>query len=133
LPQKLNRVSSMIEASKYLVESDPQRWHWRGVAAARGKSYLFCFDFAEQVNRINSDASLAPVVFVIGRAALDFFFFQCAAARKAVDTWCLIALRIKNQVNGDVRKKIGMLIWETRELAEYKPADESALQAANGD
>ena len=52
--------------------------------------------------------------------AVDFFSFECAAARAAVDTWCLIARRINDQVNKDIRKKIGMLIWETRELALYE-------------
>lgn len=94
------------------------------------------------------DPSFAPVVFAIGRAlkghvdmerreifgtyspddlvgpanqAIDFFAAQCAAARQAVDAWCLIALRIGNdKLNRDIRKKIALLIWEARELAEYK-------------
>lgn len=95
----------------------------------------------------SSDPALAPVVFMIGRGlkghinnekreifgiksgdrmglanrAVEFFLFQCAAARAAVDTWCLIARRIGFcQLNRDIRKKIGMLIWDARELALYK-------------
>ena len=51
--------------------------------------------------------------------AIDFFVAQCAAARKAVDMWCLLAVRLNSKVNKDIRKKIGMLIWEARDKAEY--------------
>ena len=51
--------------------------------------------------------------------AIDFFVAQCAAARKAVDAWCLMAVRINSKVNKDIRKKIGMMIWEARDQAEY--------------
>ena len=111
------------------------------------------------VRRFARDASLAPAVFMIGRAlkghigtereiifgefskfdsrvgpanrAVGFFFFQCAAARAAVDMWCLMARRINSKVNRDIRKKIGMLIWEARELGNYKESsfDEAALQS----
>ena len=50
--------------------------------------------------------------------AIDFFTAQCAAARKAVDTWCLIACRLNSKVNRDIRKKIGLLVWDARELAD---------------
>ena len=43
--------------------------------------------------------------------AVAFFTAQCAAARRAVDAWCLMALRINSKVNRDIRKKIGMMIW----------------------
>ena len=57
---------------------------------------------------------------IAANRAVAFFTFQCSAARAAVDAWCLIARRINDQVNKDIRKKIGMLIWEMRELALYK-------------
>ena len=60
--------------------------------------------------------------------ALAFFSFQCASARAAVDAWCLMTRRINGTVNRDIRKKIGMLIWEARELAEYKEEKRSARQ-----
>ena len=131
-----------------LNESDPHRWHWLGRSAARGFSFYFRLDFAGRVKPFSSDPTLAPHVFAIGRAlkghvnaeertifgdssgfdsligpanrAIGFFEFQCAAARKAVDTWCLIARRLGNgHVNRDMRKVIGMMIWEARELANY--------------
>ena len=58
--------------------------------------------------------------------AIDFFVAQCAAARKAVDMWCLMAVRINSKVNKDIRKKIGMLIWEAREQADYVIEEEFA-------
>ena len=51
--------------------------------------------------------------------AREFFDKQSIAARKAVDTWCLMACRINSKVNRDIRKKIGMMIWEARDQAEY--------------
>ncbi len=99
----------------------------------------------------DSDPSLARVVFFIGRAlkgrlnvakqmvfgsrgmfsdhlvspanrAIAFFATQQAiAARKAVDTWCLVALRVRSSaLNRDIRRKIGQLVWEARDLCNYE-------------
>jgi hypothetical protein len=53
--------------------------------------------------------------------AVDFFTRKNAvAARKAVLMWCLIARRVGGcALNKDIRKKIGMLIWEARAIDEY--------------
>jgi len=52
--------------------------------------------------------------------AIDIFASQCAAAaRRAIDAWSLMAVRINSKVNRDIRKKIGMIIWELREQANY--------------
>jgi len=155
LAAKMDYVSAMDWYGELLEETDPQRWHWRGLAAARGDVWKFLRCFPSLVDRFASDPSLAPVVFVIGRAlrghsdtekreifgvtyhfideligpanrAIGFFTAQCAAARKAVDAWCLLACRINSKVNRDIRKKIGMMIWEARELAEYKEEKKSA-------
>ena len=126
-----------------------------GLAAARGRPREFLFNFDSVVNRFESDLLLAPAVFMIGRAlegrinterktifgessnydslivpanrAVAFFLFQCAAARAAVDTWCLMACRINSKVNRDIRKKIGMLIWEARELGNYKESSDGEM------
>jgi hypothetical protein len=160
LAAKLNHVDAMLQYGHLLDEKDPQRWHWWGVAAARGYPNAFLSKFGSVVDRVSSDPSLAPALFMIGRAlkghinterktifgkpslnydsrigpanrAVEFFSFQCAAARAAVDTWCLMAVRINGKVNRDIRKKIGMLIWEARELGNYKEnsADEVASQS----
>jgi len=134
-----------------LDESDPQRWHWWGLAATLGSAESFLDDFPSLIDRFESDPPLAPVVFAIGRAlrghidtekgnifgdsyefdsrigpanqAIDFFTAQCTSARKAVDAWCLLAVRINSKVNRDIRKMIGMMIWEAREQADYAVAE----------
>ena len=62
--------------------------------------------------------------------AIVFFTAQCASARRAVDAWCLLAVRINSKVNRDIRKKIGMIIWEARELADYAVAADAGLKRA---
>jgi len=148
LAAKMDFVQAMLYYGEFLDDSDPQRWHWLGLAAARGDASRFLTNFPSLVICFESDRSLAPAVLAIGRAlrghideetkeifgdtstfdsrigpanrAIDFFTAQCAAARKAVDAWCLIARRVDGLINKDVRKKIGMLIWEARDLALYK-------------
>ena len=149
LAAKLNHVQAMDRYGILLDDKDPQRWHWWGRAAARGNPTAFFLDrFGSVVDLFDSDPSLAPAVFMIGRMlrghinaekgeifgqsfkfasrigpanrAVAFFSFQCAAARASVDMWCLMARRINGKVNRDIRKKIGMLIWEARELGNYK-------------
>lgn len=101
--------------------------------------------FSKQVELFNSDSSLAPIVFMIGRTlnghvntdkreilgessmlnswigaanrAVDFFSFQISAARKAIDTWTMVALRFG--VVKDVRIVIARMIWQARESADY--------------
>jgi len=142
-----NDAAAMGKYGEFFDESDPQRWNWWGLAAARGSPWKFLNNFPSLVKRFESDPSLAPSVFTIGRAlrghmdtekreifgerfvfdkyigpanrAIDFFTAQCAAARRAVDAWCLMAVRINSKVNRDIRKKIGMMIWEARETANY--------------
>ena len=77
-------------------------------------------------DRSNFDSCIGPAI-----RAVAFFNFQCSAARVAVDAWCLMARRINSKVNRDIRKKIGMMIWEARELALYKEtnADEAGSQS----
>ncbi|MBX9636519.1 MAG: hypothetical protein K2Q45_03100 [Nitrosomonas sp.] len=60
------------------------------------------------------DIHFEPMIFTC-----HFFVNQCAAARKAIDAWCLLALRFNRQINRDIRKKIGMLVWLAREDADY--------------
>lgn len=149
LGAQLGSVRSMLGYGWLLDQSDPQLWHWWGLAAHQGSARFFLNSFSKQVELFNSDSSLAPVVFAIGRAlkghvrtksreifcdpdkydslidpakqAISFFSFQVSAARKAVDAWCIVAFRVGNgRVSRDIRRKIGLFIWEARELAEYK-------------
>jgi len=151
LAAKMDHVEAMASYGSLLDETDPQQWHWLGLAAARGSTWSFLNGFPSLVNRFESDPSLAAVVFMIGRAlrghiveekreifgdedefdyrirrtnrAIDFFTAQCSAARRAVDAWCLVAVRINSKVNRDIRRKIGMMIWELREQANYAVAE----------
>jgi hypothetical protein len=147
---KLDQVYAMSNYGEFLDETDPLCWFWFGLAAARGYVSNFLNGFPSFVDRFESEPCLAPAVFAIGRAlkgridsekreifgetedfddqigpancATNFFTAQCAAARKAVDAWCLMAVRNNSKVNRDIRKKIGMLIWEVREQADYTVA-----------
>jgi len=143
LAAALNHVDGMLAYASRLSQSDPQRWRWLGAAAAQGSTSTFFRNMSGMLNRFSWDSSLAPAVFAIGRAlkghvdnqtgkifgergdidaanrAVEFFTRQCAAARCAVDVWCLIARRVDRLVNKDIRKKIGLIIWEAREQANY--------------
>jgi len=153
LAAKMEHVAAMYYYGKLIGENDSQCRYWWGLAAARGFSWNFLSRFPRLVDRFESYPSLAPVVFCIGRAlkwhvdkqmrlifgantrgldaqifahadrAIDFFTAQCAAARRAVDAWCLMAVRINSKVNRDIRRKTGMMIWEAREQADYAAAN----------
>jgi hypothetical protein len=49
--------------------------------------------------------------------ALRFYEFQLQSYRKAVDSWTIVGQR--NNVVRDIRKMIGMMIWDAREEAAY--------------
>ncbi len=46
------------------------------------------------------------------KIAIDFFDAQMGCARRAVDAWTAVAIRL--MVVKDIRRLIGMLIWEER-------------------
>lgn len=46
---------------------------------------------------------------------------QCSAARRAIESWTLVAIRFN--IVKDVRVLIGKMIWKAKEEANYK-ADE---------
>lgn len=130
-----------------LKEWDPRRWHWWGLLARFQGERMFIRHFSSVVS--STDPIFLGAVFMIGKMfnghinvtlesffgipfsrfkevvhhafkAVEFYTKQCKCARLAVDTWSLVALRIGNCIiNRDMRKKIGMLIWNARELAEY--------------
>ncbi len=144
----LDHVYSMTNLGQLMDTLDPKRWMWWGRAAARGAPNRFVNSFILVVKLVKNDDSVAPNVFAIGRAlkghvnaierqifgsgrnfddrispaneAIAFFSSQCAAARKAVDTWTIIAVRAGNLVlNKDMRRKISQMIWNAREQASY--------------
>lgn len=125
-------------------------WESRAALEGCSDSFSALFAQQVFLHQFDLMPCLSPVIYVIGRClhgqidaekkeifgrqspdfdllvgpakqAIDFFIAQCAAARAAVDTWALVALRVgNNKVNRDIRKKIGLLIWIARHLAEYK-------------
>ena len=64
---KMGCVYSMLWYGELFDESDPQRWRWWGQAAKQRSPFSFLKNFSNPVNRFESDPSLAPVVFMIGR------------------------------------------------------------------
>ncbi len=128
-----------------LSESDPGRWIWWGRAAVRGRPISFLYSFSKQVKQFFSGSGNATVVFLIGRAlkgnidlekkqifgshyfdsfigpanqAVTFYSSQIKSARLAVDTWTLVATRLR--LIKDMRIYIGKMIWEARFEANYK-------------
>ena len=142
---ELGDASAMVCLGDLLDEMDPKRWQWWGRAARLGHRAGFRTDFLWQVLNFNSGTGSAPVVFAIGRAlvgqldvqkeeifqdhenffslvgpaqqALKFYQSQLKAARQGVDAWTFIGIRLN--VVRDIRKLIGGLIWDARELREY--------------
>ncbi len=140
----------MYESGKLFKKSDPLRFLWFGRAAALGEADAFLTQMEESVREFNSGNGYANVVFAIGRAlkghidnelqtifvkycnfkvnigpanqALSFYNFQLQSYRKAIDTWTLVALR--NNVVKDIRKMIGMMIWDLRDEAKYEKEEE---------
>jgi hypothetical protein len=144
LSSELGHVWSMIDLAVLLDESDTQRWHWWGRAAAIGAAGCFVEQFAEQVERFRSGYGSAPVVFAIGRAlrgcidednsflfntwvvdslletaifAVGFYEAQVKATIDAMRVWTLVGIKLN--VVKDVRKLIAKLIWDSREEALY--------------
>ena len=51
--------------------------------------------------------------------AILFFRHQSDCCRASIDQWCLIALRVNNQINKDIRKKVSLLVWASRNESKY--------------
>ncbi len=107
-------------------------------------SYDFCRSMHNQMDKYRRDIGRPAIIFQIGKSlvgnvdktqmilfgvtrsydqevwitdacdAVDFFNNCCLRTRAAVDTWTIIATRLK--VVKDIRRVIGQLIWETRSL-----------------
>ena len=127
-----------------LDESDPVCWIWLGRAALRGSPFSFLSYLSKQVEEFFSGAGNATVVFLIGRTlkgnidmekkqifgfnvdsrigpanqAVSFYSSQIKSVRLAIDTWTLVATRLR--LIKDMRMFIGKMIWEARFEANYK-------------
>lgn len=127
--------------------SDPRRWVYLGEAARSGRNSIWFLEgFADEVEKFASGFGSSAAVFAIGRAlkgnvdedrkiifdtswgfermicvavaAVEFFNFQLACYRKAVDAWTIVGIRLN--VVKDVRKLIAQRIWESRPEAKYE-------------
>ena len=143
---ELGDILGMTQLGCLLDETDSQQWMWWGRAAQKGAAGIFFSSFPAAVRAFKSDSSSAVCVFEIGRAlngrvevdsrkifgkslgfddriglaneAIAFYKSQLASYRRAVDIWTLVGIRFG--VVKDIRIFIGKIIWEWRDLAEYK-------------
>ncbi len=143
---ELGHVWAADDYGSLLDESDCARWIWWSRAALRGSSYSFLASFSEQIELFFSGSGNATILFLIGRAlkenidaaeeeifrvgvdfdshigpanqAVSFYSSQIKSARLAVETWTLVATRLR--VMKDMRILIGKMIWEARFEANYK-------------
>lgn len=58
--------------------------------------------------------------------AIRFFRFQSDSCRAAIDQWCLLASRRNLLINRDIRKKVALLIWASRNDSSYRFENEKA-------
>ncbi len=144
----LGHIDAMSNLGALFDDSDLQRWYWFGKAAARGQEYSLVGSFAAQVEKFNNGFGDPAVVFAIGKAlkqlvnmqtrkflngyyngvfpshispanqAIDFYEEQVMKARKAVDAWTFVGIRL--HIVKDVRKMIGEMIWAGRADGEYE-------------
>lgn len=136
-----------------LCSSNPDYWLWLGRAASSGNAFRFHRTFSVEVENFFSGSGRASVVFSIGRAlkghidmekkrifgddsffesfirpasqAVSFYESQLKSARMAVDTWTLIATRLK--IYKEMRRMISHLIWIARDEANYLVNQSTAL------
>ena len=153
---ELGRVSAAANYGLLLGESDPCCWLWLGRAALLGLPDFFLWSFPKHVEEFFSGAGNATVVFVIGCAlkgnidmekkrifgsdynfislidpanqAVSFYSSQIKSARLAIDTWTLVATRLR--LIKDMRMFIGKMIWEGRFEANYLLENDPAPRAS---
>ena len=53
-----------------------------------------------------------------GKRAIEFYQTQCKAARLAIDTWTLFAMRLG--IVKDIRRMISSIVWEDKKLCPYQ-------------
>ena len=139
---ELGHVLAARDYGLSLENFDPARWIWLRRAAMRGSTNAFLTFFPTQVEQFFSGSGSSSIVFSIGRAwngnlelghekmfcfdsvseqakrAVEFYQAQVEAARKAVDSWTITAIRL-NLIK-DMRIFIGKMIWDMRFEANYK-------------
>ncbi len=140
---ELGDVGSALALGRILQQrKDPACMYWLGWAAKKSYEFEFVNSFSWWVQN-----STPLAVFIIGRTlkgnidvekqqiftrrtsdfnrvigdanhAIEFYENQIKSARLAVDTWSLVATRLR--VVKDMRIYVGKMIWEGRFEANYK-------------
>lgn len=140
---ELNHALACSRLGRSFGEGDLRQVFWLGKAASLGERDFFLLFLKRQITESASKA----VLYAVGRAlknhinvpkreifgsslyfdelksfavsALMFYHAQTRACRAAVDCWVIIASRFR--VVKDVRRLVGRLIWESRDLALFAP------------
>ena len=134
-------VLSMIRLGNFFNDTDPRHWKWWGKAAQLGCDSFFLDNFVERVKRPSSNVVLFAIgqtlhghvddnaetvfnrdyrhhsLFMYAKRVIAFYKKQVKATKAAMHAWTQVGIRWK--VVKDIRKVIGMLIWQTREEALY--------------
>ncbi len=134
----LNHIGAMIAYGTMSdAKTDPERWHWWGLAAIRGNGYCFLHNFVAEVElfteqkscvSIAEKSSLRRVVFLIGRTLkgqVDLrkkqifgvsqdFNLQLPAATSALDFYHSQCLASRSAV--DMWTRAGMRLGVARDI-----------------
>lgn len=130
----LGDVSAQTLVLSYFDDREPEHWFWR----CRVGTFIDSWSFVQAVSaimrrkhcsrahfqigwwchteRANLHSVPFPVQVQVFLPALEHWKAWCDAARNAVNTWLLCALRLN--VSRDMRRVIGQLIWDLRDQWE---------------
>ena len=138
-------IFAMIALGYYYNDNDSKRWYWLGRVAnledpdyftiRLSRSSLIFFDDISHSsfftigsivkgklkligNRSVFDMNLNSMhVFKFVERSVIYYEDQLVKCRKAVDAWTLVGIRLR--VVKDIRKLIGMIIWESKNEELY--------------
>ncbi len=142
----LGYIEAMFMLVDFYDEDNPQRFVLLGKAAVNGANSLpFLTAMEVQLLNFKYGTGQANIVFAIGRVlkghidnekqtvfglyrlyrsnisfanqAFLFYEYQLKSYRNAVDIWTIIGKRLG--VVKDIRKMIGLMIWDSRDDAKY--------------
>ena len=101
---KMGFVAAMKLYGELLDATDPQRWHWWGIAAARERPFNFLVGFPDPVIRFESDPFLAPIVFLIDRALIT------KRRNKSLETMAILTSGSAQQIVQSISSPLSALL-----------------------
>jgi len=134
----IGSIFAMLGLGYYYSDTDSRRWYWLGRVANLSDPEYFLERLQQAVRTFSyfEDAN-GNCMFMIGKIVQNhlkereifnqrvfgfvsnfaekcviYYKDQLVKCRKAVDAWTLVGIRLR--VVKDIRKLIGMLIWESR-------------------